>query len=67
MTRLRIRLQRATRTLVGAAATRSRDVVAAVGIGCVAIGLATWIPALAWIAVGGFLLFAAGSGRGRSA
>jgi len=55
------------RTLAGRLALRwSRDLVALVGVACVALGLSTVSVALAWIAVGGFLLFASGSGRARA-
>ncbi len=42
---------------------RTRDILAIGGIGCIAVGLSTISPALAWIAVGAFLFAAAGAGR----
>lgn len=43
-----------------------RDLAALAGVGCIALGLATVSVALAWIALGAFLLFASGSGRRRA-
>lgn len=48
------------------AARESRDLIALAGVGCLAIGLSTVSVALAWIAVGVFLLFTAGAGRRRA-
>jgi hypothetical protein len=61
------RLRRIRALTVAAARRRSRDVFAAAGVGCIAIGLSTGSIALAWIAVGAFLVFAAGAGQHRGA
>ena len=55
------------RTVAGPFVARwFRDAVALAGVGCIALGLATVSVALAWIALGAFLLFASGSGRRRA-
>ena len=48
------------------AARWSQDLAAIAGVACVALGLATVSIALAFLAVGAFLLFASGSGRTRA-
>lgn len=55
------------RRIRSALARRSRDVFAVAGVLCIAVGVATVSAALAWIVVGGFLVFAAGAGQRRGA
>ena len=70
MDRLSISVRRA-RAMVGHWASHrladamrwERDLLAIAAIACIAIGLALVAAPLAWLAVGLFLLFAAGAGR----
>lgn len=57
------RLRQLRATAVSALRRRSRDILAVVGVLCVAAGLSTFSVALAWIVVGAFLVFAAGTGK----